>query len=237
MAPPDNAPPPGLTAEQIAANDELADTMNGLFSGLQAAGADCTKATQVVKSVITRYHKLGGRLDTTPRTPEQAAWLQRRGRAKARRLHLRQPDLHCKDDPGYAAVAKEMPEDLGMMLMVVARMMPPLSVTDDMLDVGDNYAATLEELTKNLTAAGTDCAKGTEIIKAAGPAADKIAKRTDAFPNDEVTKNWFATSYMIVTIGVGATPVVVACNHDATFNAALRAYPLAKHLDLPADTH
>jgi hypothetical protein len=220
------ARPAGLTDDQLAVTDEFIDATFALIAGQQAAGTDCSKAVPVLEAVMPRFQKLSGHFDLASRSPEVTAWLAYRGRAKRRALHLRKPVLQCKTDAAYQAAAKPMPEDLALPVAAVSMTLPPAVVTDAMLEVTDRAFEAVTQLTLELGAAGGDCAHGTAILTAATPAADELAKQTEAFLTDGAVTAWVVQAYRLAALGLGAGPMAQACEQSPAFKAALAAYPL-----------
>ncbi|HEX4420145.1 MAG TPA: hypothetical protein VH165_19655 [Kofleriaceae bacterium] len=220
------ARPAGLTDDQLAVTDEFIDATFALIAGQQAAGTDCSKAVPVLEAVMPRFQKLSGHFDLASRSPEVTAWLAYRGRAKRRALHLRQPVLHCKTDAAYQAAAKAMPEDLALPVAAVSLTLPPAVVTDAMLEVTDRAFEAVTELTLQLGAAGGDCTRATIILTNATPAADELAKQTEAFMTDPEVTAWIVQAYNLAAVGLSATPASTSCADSPAFKAALAAYPL-----------
>jgi hypothetical protein len=102
----------------------------------------------------------------------------------------------------------------------------PASVTDEMVAVADDMVAAMEAMGKELTAAGTDCAKGAAGIRNGLTAMRPIAKRAKAFgdQNDPAGEEWFKATYMprMMNAMSGLMSLSQACSADPDFNAALK---------------
>jgi hypothetical protein len=102
----------------------------------------------------------------------------------------------------------------------------PATVTDEMVAVADEMVVAMENMGKELTAAGTDCAKGAAGIRNGMTAMKPIAKRAKAFSNqdDPAAEEWFKTTYMprMMNAMQGLMSLAQTCSSDKDFNAALQ---------------
>jgi hypothetical protein len=102
----------------------------------------------------------------------------------------------------------------------------PASVTPEMVAVAEKMIGAMEAMGKDLTAAGTDCAKGAAALKDHAAKLQPIAVEAKKFENkdDKEAEAWFQANYMPRMMGAmgGMMSLAQACQADADFAAAMK---------------
>lgn len=108
----------------------------------------------------------------------------------------------------------------------------PASVTDEKVAVAEKLVATLESLAEDIKAVGTDCAKGTTVLKKHTAEVQKMitagAKLKET--NDDAARKWFKDNYeQRAQLAAGAMmSLAIQCQKDVAFMAAFNALELKK---------
>lgn len=104
----------------------------------------------------------------------------------------------------------------------------PKSVTDAHVALADKLVATLTKMATNVGAAGKDCKKAAEAIKASAkdlaPIKAEVDKLESLSKNDPAVKAWFESNYMGKMMGAMGPMMSVAqtCASDKDFGEAMQ---------------
>lgn len=104
----------------------------------------------------------------------------------------------------------------------------PAIVTDEMAGLAEKLVGEMEAMGKGLTAAGSDCAKGAEAIKASMEKMKPIvadAKKHEAAMKDPAAEEWFKKTYESRMMGAmgGMMTLAAACQSDPAFAEAMKS--------------
>ncbi len=104
----------------------------------------------------------------------------------------------------------------------------PAVVTDEMAALAEKLVGEMEAMGKGLSAAGSDCAKGAEAIKASMEKMKPIAaeaKKHEAAMKDPAAEEWFKKTYESRMMGAmgGMMTLAAACQSDPAFADAMKS--------------
>ena len=112
--------------------------------------------------------------------------------------------------------------------MAGANVPRPASVTDAQVALADKLVSVMQQMGTDITAAGKDCAKAADAVKAGAaklePMKDEVKKWEKVSKDDPQVKAWFEANYMSKMMGAMAPMMAVAqtCATDAGFTAAMK---------------
>jgi hypothetical protein len=103
----------------------------------------------------------------------------------------------------------------------------PAGITDEMVATADQYAGALEKFGTDLEAAGSDCGKALEAVKASSEVGKTIAAGVEVVRaktlSDDAAKRWFKWKYEagMKSAFDKVKAAAQACDHDEAFKAAI----------------
>ena len=110
----------------------------------------------------------------------------------------------------------------------------PAAITDAHVALADKLVATLTKMGTNVGAAGKDCKKAADAIKASAAELKPIKAEVDKLENlgkdDPAVKAWFEANYMGKMMGAMGPMMQVAqtCASDPAFGEAMNSLDLGK---------